>query len=102
MLRLELLSADDLFGLLFASEKGGEHLVMLYRAYIDDSADGKAERVVVAGAIIGDKARWDLLNRRWSERLKDNELEFFKSSHCDNLNGQFHKFRSHGVQRDYD
>lgn len=71
---------------------------MLYHAYIDDSADRKRERVIVAGALIGQKEKWDNLNRRWNERLSQDGIQYFKSSHCETLNGQFHKFRALGLE----
>lgn len=70
---------------------------MLYHAYIDDSADSRRERLIVAGAIIGKKQDWNILNQRWNARLKEDELQYFKSSHCETLNGQFHKFRALGM-----
>jgi hypothetical protein len=75
-----------------------ENFAMLYQAYIDDSADGKRERVIIAGAIIGTKEKWARLNKLWNERLKEDELEYFKSSDCERLNGQFTKFRAHGME----
>ena len=92
------ISADELFGFLFCDEHGKEHLAMLYQAYIDDSADRKRERIVVAGAIIGDKSEWGMLNSKWKARLKQDDLGYFKSSHCETLNGQFHKFRAFGIE----
>ena|ERR1035441_9940701 len=92
------ISADDLFGFLFATENGGEHMAMIYSAYIDDSADSKRERVIIASAIIGDKIRWGIFEELWRERLDRDGIEYFKSSHCENLNGQFHKFRDFGIE----
>lgn len=71
---------------------------MLYHAYIDDSADRDRVRVIVAGAIIGKKDAWDLLNGHWRKRLKADGIDYFKSSHCETLNGQFHKFRALGME----
>jgi hypothetical protein len=67
---------------------------MLYHGYIDDSADRNRERLVIAGAIIAKKQDWKHLNQRWKKRLAEDGLEYFKSSHCETLNGQFHKFRA--------
>jgi hypothetical protein len=67
---------------------------MLFKAYLDDSADRNRERIVVSGAIVGDEQQWACLNRKWRERLAQDGLLYFKSSHCNSLNGQFHKFRS--------
>jgi len=71
---------------------------MLYQASIDDSADSKRERVIVASAVIGDRTRWRLFDKRWRNRLNQDGIEYFKSSHCDTLNGQFRKFREFGVE----
>jgi hypothetical protein len=71
---------------------------MLYYAYIDDSADRNRERIVVAGAIVGNKNEWNMLNGKWKTRLKQDDLAYFKSSHCETLNGQFHKFRDYGFE----
>jgi hypothetical protein len=97
----QTISAEELFGFLFPFEYGREHIAMLYQAYIDDSADQKRERVVVAGAIIGDKPRWNILNRLWKERLAQDGLKFFKSSQCESLRGEFEKFRDFGMEEGF-
>jgi hypothetical protein len=71
---------------------------MLYHAYIDDSADRNRERLIIAGAIIGRREDWNALSRKWKARLDQDQLQYFKSSHCETLNGQFHKFRQFGVE----
>lgn len=93
------ISTQELFGLPFCNEKGSDHLAMLYHGYIDDSADRNRERLVIAGAIIGKKDDWKPLGRRWNARLAEDDLEYFKSSHCETLNGQFHKFRTLGKEQ---
>jgi hypothetical protein len=67
---------------------------MLFRAFIDDSADRNRERVIVSGAIIGNEQQWGFVTRKWRERLAVDEIDYFKSSHCQSLNGQFHKYRA--------
>jgi len=71
---------------------------MLYHAYIDDSADRNQQRLVVCGAIIGNKTEWGMVNAKWKARLAQDGLDYFKSSHCESLNGQFHKFRQSGME----
>jgi hypothetical protein len=71
---------------------------VLYYAFIDDSADRNRDRVVVAGAIIGEKKTWNALNKSWRDRLDIDGIGYFKSSHCETLNGQFHKFRALGME----
>jgi Protein of unknown function (DUF3800) len=66
---------------------------MIYQAFVDDSADRNRERVVVAGAIMGHNKAWSEFNKPWEKRLSEDDLEYFKDSHCRTLNGQFHKFR---------
>lgn len=89
-----IISADELFEFLFSTENGGEELAMLYHAYIDDSADRNRERLVISGAIIGDKDKWRALGKAWKSRLGHDNLDYFKSSQCRSLSKQFHKFRS--------
>src|SRR5215472_15184869 len=40
------------------------------------------------------KDDWKRLSKRWKARLDEDEIAYFKSSHCETLNGQFHKFRA--------
>ena len=70
---------------------------MVYQAYVDESGDGK--NVVIAGAVVGKKEDWEQFARRWKERLDEDGIEYFKSSHCESLNGQFHKFRELGMEK---
>ncbi len=67
---------------------------MLYKAYIDDSADRDRKLFVISGAIIGNETHWSPLYKPWRDRLAEDTIQYFKSSHCDTLNGQFHKFRA--------
>ena len=71
---------------------------MLFHAYIDDSADQKRERVVVAAAIIAAPHVCDRMSKRWNARLAQDGIAYFKSSHCETLNGQVYKFRALGMQ----
>lgn len=70
------------------------HIAVVHRAYIDDSADRDRKLFVISGAIIGDESRWSPLYKPWRDRLAEDRIEYFKSSHCDMLNRQFHKFRA--------
>ena len=63
---------------LFDSE--GKYLAMLYRAFIDDSADRNRERVIVAGAIIGNEKEWKPFYKPWKDRLAQDGLEYYKDS----------------------
>ena len=53
---------------------------MVYDAFIDDSKDRHAEKVVVSGIFIGDKERWGHLRTKWNKRLADEGMKYFKSA----------------------
>ena len=73
---------------------------MLFDAYIDDSTDRFRKQVIVSAAVLGRKQTWDDVSRRWKGRLAADEIEYFKSSDCESLNGQFHKFANWGRSRE--
>jgi hypothetical protein len=66
---------------------------MLYRTYIDDSADQKQEIVMVAGALIGTQKQWNELRRKWDVCLRHHRLRYFRSSDYNSLSGEFEIFR---------
>jgi hypothetical protein len=66
---------------------------MLVVAYIDDSADGKRERVVLAASFMSSPEEWDKLSVRWKERLGRDGLAYFRSTECRSLRGEFQRFR---------
>jgi hypothetical protein len=86
-------SIQDLFGFLFNDEIEDNSLAVLYRAFIDDSADKKRDAVVISGALIGSATDWQTLTARWKNRLQQDNFAYFKSSECNWLEGQFAKFR---------
>src|SRR5580698_7073624 len=71
-------------------------LLMIATMFMDDSKDSKQEVVVVSAGLIGNQAQWDLLRKRWNDRLRKDNLAYFKNSECVNLQGEFHKFRHLG------
>src|SRR5882762_7905532 len=70
------------------------HLAMVYDAFVDDSKDRHAEKVVVSGIFIGDKNRWGLLRTKWQRRLDVEGMKYFKASEYYGLRGEFRKFQS--------
>jgi len=69
-------------------------LAVLWRASIDDSADRNREKVIISACLIGDCERWRDLVRPWKIKLATNNLNYFKSSECGALSGEFLQFRS--------
>ncbi|MBA2680558.1 MAG: DUF3800 domain-containing protein [Ktedonobacteraceae bacterium] len=67
----------------------------LWRVYIDDSADGKKQSHVVAGALIGRKAGWHLFDKNWRKALKKRpRLEYFHQKEYSASDGEFFQFRN--------
>jgi hypothetical protein len=65
---------------------------MLYRVYIDDSADQKREIIMAAGALIAKDKDWGELSRKWRQRLKRDGLQYFKAVEYRGLRDQFSVF----------
>jgi hypothetical protein len=87
-------TVEDLFDFLFDGEFEGKELAVLWRAYIDDSADRTREKVVISACLIGDCDQWRSLVRPWKVKLAENQIDYFKSSECMALSEQFRRFRS--------
>lgn len=66
---------------------------MLYRCFIDDSADEHKKIAVVAGALISSHGEWGKLRSPWKNRLRRDGLKYFRSSEYSNLSGEFSCFR---------
>lgn len=66
---------------------------MLLRVYIDDSADQKREKAVVAGAWVGKFGQWSELSKLWRRRLKRDGLAYFRSTEYYSLRGEFERYR---------
>jgi hypothetical protein len=69
---------------------------MIATMFIDDSKDSKQEVVVVSAGLMGNQDQWDLLRKRWTDRLRKDNLAYFKNSECVNLQGEFQTFRDLG------
>lgn len=70
-----------------------DFFAMLYRTFIDDSADQKQEIVMVAGALMGTQKQCNELGRKWSACLKRHHIRYFRSSEYNWLSGEFDKYR---------
>jgi hypothetical protein len=92
LLDSDCIGIEHFCDLLFPGRSG--NLAVVYDAYIDDSKDRHAQRVVVSGIFIGDKERWGWLRTKWQKRLDKEGMKYFKSSEYYGLRGEFVKFRS--------
>jgi len=66
---------------------------MLIKTFIDDSADERQEKVVIAGAFMGRFGQWTELKTQWRRRLRREGIEYFRSTEYNSLRGQFEKYR---------
>jgi hypothetical protein len=85
---------DELFDFLFDGEPEGKELGVLWRAYIDDSADRNREKVVISACLLGDSQQWREVVRPWRVKLAEYNLNYFKSSECGLLSGELVQFKS--------
>ncbi len=70
---------------LFQFQKS-DYLAVLYRTFIDDSADERREDVVTAGAVFATQGLWNIVRREWTKRLQRDDVGYF---HSDDV-GYFH------------
>ena len=66
-----------------------------WRVFIDDSADGKRQSHVLAGALIGRKAEWHAFEKKWCKALRSApRIEYFHQKEFVASDGEFFKFRN--------
>jgi hypothetical protein len=61
--------------------------------YIDDSADQKRAKVVVAGGYLGFPDEWTTFRAHWKGRLRREGLQYFRSAEYYSLRGEFARYR---------
>jgi hypothetical protein len=88
---------EDLYGLLLLSEGSVKGcMCMVYHSFLDDSKDKGAQRVMVSAGFYAGRDDWELFRIDWKKVLKAHKLDYFKSSECHCVNGQFQHFRKSG------
>jgi hypothetical protein len=70
------------------------YLCMVYTCYLDDSKDQNQSKIVVSAGFYGTKDDWVKLRVAWKKRLKEDGLDYFKTSEYKSLTGEFSKFRT--------
>lgn len=86
------ITIEDFFDLIYP--EGGGILAMVYQAFIDDSKDRHAEKVVVSGIFIGDKDKWSFLRSEWKKVLQPHGMKYFKAAEYYGLRDEFAQFQS--------
>lgn len=89
------LSISELVGTVFPTGRGKGILLML-RAYFDDSGTHDDSEIVAVGGLIGNVAQWTGFEREWTAKLADPlpgysklPLKMFHLSHCNARDGEF-------------
>jgi hypothetical protein len=87
-------TVDDLFDLIFPDQRVDGYLCMVYHCYLDDSKDAKQSVLYVSAGFFALRNEWNDLRTAWNRTLKENGIEYYKSSEYNYLTGQFAKFRT--------
>jgi hypothetical protein len=61
---------------------------------LDDSKDQRQEIAYVCAGFYGKQDAWQYFSQKWSAQLKAEGIEYWKSSECHSVDGQFRKWRS--------
>ncbi len=77
----------------WAFEKRIYAIMIPLEAYLDDSTDSKKEQVVCVGAIVAAEENWPRLERIWLERLRRDEIKYFRATECKGVHGAFYELR---------
>ena len=68
--------------------------------YMDDSADQKHEKLFVVAGFLGTTEVWFEAERQWEARVKREGLDYFRTTECRSLRGEFCKLvAKHGVEK---
>jgi hypothetical protein len=68
---------------------------MLYRVFLDDSADGKQEQFMLAAGLIGRQKQWNDFRKPWKAALAiPPAIKYFHSKEWRSLDGEFRQFRN--------
>jgi len=84
---------DDWFDLFFPLylEVNG-YMCMVFQTFLDDSGD-KAKKLMVSAGFCANREVWADFRKDWSATLLRHGLDYFKSSECNHVDGQFRQFR---------
>src|SRR6185312_6396535 len=86
-------SISDLFDLIFPPDRGiNGCMCMVFNAFLDDSGH-KPKKLMVSAGFCGNKHNWENFRRDWRKALVLHGLDYFKSSECNHVDGQFRKLR---------
>lgn len=86
-------SLDDWFDLCQGETLAQEgYFCMVFNTFLDDSGH-KSERLIVSAGFCAQRVAWLAFEQDWKRVLNSHGLEYFKSSECNHVSGQFRKLR---------
>ena len=86
---------EDFYDLVFPPELEVDgYLGMIFTSFLDDSKDANQSKMFVSAGFLGDKDDWGSLRAQWDRVLRESEIEYFKSSEYNHLDGEFARFRT--------
>jgi hypothetical protein len=98
--RFEEYTVDDLHALIFPEDGETQgYLCMVFNGFLDDSKDRGAQRIMTSAGFVASQQVWTRFRQDWKRVLASYGLEYFKSSECFSLTGQFASFRKNKYGR---
>ncbi len=90
-----LINLADIGKFVFQCRPEGRHYaVLILQAQIDESSDGKGEKVFAVGGILAHEKNLEAMQGQWIERLKTpDDLPYFRATDCKGVHGAFLKLR---------
>jgi len=89
-----MIPAKEVFSTFFEPGERKGWVAVLYRTFLDDSADGKQEKYILAAGLIGRQKQWNDFGGKWKRALKEPPaIRWFHSKEWRSLTGEFHQFR---------
>jgi hypothetical protein len=86
-------SLDNWFDLFFPPDrKGNGYICVVFQTFLDDSKHS-AEKLMVSAGFCASREAWSMFRKDWVATGKKHGIDYFKSSDCNHVDGQFRKFR---------
>lgn len=88
-----MISAREVFSTFYQPGEHRGYVAVLYRVFLDDSADGKQEQFMLAAGLIGRQKQWNDFRRSWNTVLRTPpKIEYFHSKEWRSLKEEFAQF----------
>lgn len=69
----------------------------ILHSFLDESSDQKQQNIFCVAAFLANRPHWGALQARWVERLRQDDVGYFRASDCKSVRGAFSHLRTkHG------